>query len=152
LIAVIESATPKRRITRPALPALACALVLAAGVAAGCGGDGGGGDSGSAQSAAAAYVEASNERDFDRVCEVLSDGFKEALHITSDCPRSLEELSSGGEGPPELKLLGVQESGDQATANAEATGESGQAVQVQVTLQREGGDWRVTSLGGQAPE
>jgi hypothetical protein len=134
--------------TRTALPALTCVAILAA---VGCGGDGGGGDSGSAQSAAEAYVEASNERDFDRVCGVLSNGFKEALRITSDCPKSLEELTSGG-APPKLKFLGVQESGDKATANLEATGESGQPVQVQVTLERQDGEWRVTSLGGQAPE
>jgi hypothetical protein len=134
--------TPKR-----ALIALACATALAV---AGCGGSGGN-DQGSASGAAQAYVDASNHQDFNRICAVLSDSYKQQLHITSNCPGFLKELASGG-GRPSLKLLGVHESGDKATADLELTGESGAPVPVQATLERQNGVWRIADLGaGAAP-
>jgi hypothetical protein len=122
----------------------ACAALLA-----GCGG-GGGDDSSSAESTARAYVEASNQRDFQRLCDVLGDAYKLHLHIDRDCPGFLGEQTSGGERPS-LHLVGVHQNGDSAIASLTGTvpGQAGTGTgTIQVRLEKQDGDWKVVSIGG----
>jgi ketosteroid isomerase-like protein len=133
---------------RRASIAMACAAALA--VLAGCGGGGGSPDTSSAGAAARAYVESSNQRDFPRLCDVLSDAYKLQLHMGSRCVGFLQEQTSGG-GRQSLTLVGVQQSGDQAVASLSGTirGQNGTGQsQLQLQLQKEGDEWHVTHLGG----
>lgn len=128
---------------------------LVAGVAlallpAGCGGGGGDSDTSSATNAARAYVEASNQRDFPRLCNVLSDTYKLQLHMGSRCVGYLQ-LQTLHSGKPSLTLQGVTENGDAAVARITGTvqGQEGTAQSsLQVQLVKEDGEWKVTHLGG----
>ena len=123
-------------------------LILASSVLlAGCGG-GGGGDQGTARDAAQAYVDARNQGDAAKVCELYSDQLKSALK-TSNCEEFVKEQTSGA--ATSYTLLGVQDNGDTATATIQLTagGETGTvAGKVHIKLQRENGDWRITSTPG----
>jgi ketosteroid isomerase-like protein len=127
---------------------MACAAVLAALV--GCGGGGGSDDTSSAENAARAYVEASNDRDFDRLCNVLSESYKLQLHMGSRCVGFLQEQTSGAKRLS-LKVADVQVNGDQAVAHVTGTIETetgtGQS-RLQLQLQDVDGGWHVTHQGG----
>jgi ketosteroid isomerase-like protein len=121
---------------------LACAALLA-----GCGG-GGGGDEQSARDAAQAYVNARNQGDAAKVCELYSDQLKSRLR-TSNCEDFVKEQTSGV--ATSYTLLGVQESGDTATATIHLTagGEIGTAAgKLQIKLERQNGEWRITNAPG----
>jgi ketosteroid isomerase-like protein len=130
------------RIRRLAL-ALACGALLA-----GCGGDGG--DEGTASEAAQDYVQARNQGDAGRVCELYSDQLISKLGA-SNCQAFVKEQTAGV--ATSLTLVRVRENGDRATAilRATAAGETGgSGGRVKITLERQDGDWRITSLGGAA--
>jgi hypothetical protein len=121
------------------------ALIVAVSVAllAGCGGDDGGE---SAQDVAQSYVDAQTSKDFERVCALFSDQFRQQLG-GDDWPSFREEQSSGIPRG-QFKLVSVNEEGDRATATLETRGESGKPVRLQISLERQDGDWRVTGVGG----
>jgi ketosteroid isomerase-like protein len=123
--------------------ALACAALLAL---PGCGDDGGGGEQ-SAQDAAQAYVEASNQGDAARVCELYSDQLKRQLAIAGNCEDFVKEHTAGTEST--LALAGVQESGDRATARLRATVPENprSPVPLEIQLQRQDGEWLISGLG-----
>jgi hypothetical protein len=120
------------------LIALSCLALLA-----GCGG-GGGGES--AADVANDYVKAQSQGDFGRVCELFSDQLRQQLG-GSNCVRFLQEQSSGI-ARRQLDVASVNENGDQATVKLRTAGESGGGVNLQISLARQNGDWRVTSIGG----
>jgi ketosteroid isomerase-like protein len=125
---------------RIALAAACAALVV------GCGGNGGGGNE-TARDAAQAYVQARNQGDAGKVCELYSDQLIHQLHA-SNCEAFVKEQSAGV--GTSLTLVEVNQSGDTATATLEATasGEPTGGGHVRITLQRQNGDWKITSLGG----
>jgi ABC-type uncharacterized transport system auxiliary subunit len=125
----------------PALLILACAAVLA-----GCGG-GGGSDQGSARDTAQAYVEARNQGDAAKVCELYSAQLIRQLK-TSNCVAFVKEQTSGT--ATDLTLVSVSEHGDQATATIQArAGEVANAIApIELRLIRENGQWRISGLGG----
>ncbi len=125
--------------SRVALVAACAALI------AGCGGDDSG--EGTAREAAQDYVQARNDGDAGRVCELYSDQLIEKLGA-SDCQSFVKEQTAGV--ATSFTLVSVQESGDHATATIRATvtGEGGGGGRLRVTLERQGGDWRITSFGG----
>jgi ketosteroid isomerase-like protein len=124
-----------------------CAAALA--IAAGCGG--GGGDQSatdpgqSARDAAQSYVDARNQGDAAKVCELYSEQLINQL-AASDCEDFVKEQTSGA--ATKLELGSVQENGDQATATLQSTGESGNPAQLKISLERESGEWKISSLGG----
>src|SRR6476660_3468169 len=123
--------------TRRVLTILICAAALT-GVA-GCGGSGGGNDQ-SASDAVQKYVDAQNRNDFATVCNALSDQLRQQLG-GSNCAGFIREQTSG-RPRQQLKVIGVTQNGDSATADLELAGESGAPVRVSVKLQRQNGDWR----------
>jgi hypothetical protein len=130
-------------VTRALIPRAAVAALCGAALA-GCGG-GGGGDQ-SASDAVQNYVDARNQRDFGAVCEGLSEGLRQRLG-GSNCERFMEEQTSGLPHR-DLKVISVSESGNSATARLQTTGETGKPTQLQVSLERQDNDWRITRLGG----
>jgi hypothetical protein len=127
---------------RRTLVALACAAALTA--AAGCGGSGGGNDQ-SASDAVQKYVDAQNHDDFATVCDALSDQLRQQLG-GNNCAAFIKEQTSG-RPRQQLKVIGVTQNGDSATADLELTGESGTPVRAAVKLERQNGDWRITGIG-----
>jgi ketosteroid isomerase-like protein len=121
--------------------AAACAALMA-----GCGGNGGG-DTQTARDAALAYVQARNQGDAGKVCELYSDQLIQQLHA-SNCEAFVKEQSAGV--GTSLTLVEVNQRGDTATATLEATasGEPTGGGHVRITLQRQNGEWKITSLGG----
>ena len=127
--------------------AVACPLIIAIAIAVpiGCGGDDdGGGDQPSAEETAQEYVEAQNEHDAATICALYSDRLKERIGAMRNCPAFVQEQSSGAE--TSFELVGVEESGDRATAMLESSGESGAPVPLTITLERTDGGWLITSL------
>jgi ketosteroid isomerase-like protein len=139
-VRVIDSAGMATWIPRVALPVL-CASLLA-----GCGGNGSS-ENDTARSAAEAYVQARNQGDAGKVCELYSDELIQRLGA-SNCEAFVKEQTAGV--ATSYTLVGVKESGDNATATiqAAAAGEALGGGQLQITLQRQDGDWKITSLGG----
>jgi ketosteroid isomerase-like protein len=131
---------------RHLLTIAACATALA-GVA-GCGG---GGDDQTAtdpgQSAAAAaqsYVAARNSGDAAKICQLYSQKLINQL-AASDCEDFVQEQTSGAK--TNIELFSVHQSGDQATVTLGGSAESGKSEQLQIQLQLENGEWKITSLG-----
>jgi hypothetical protein len=126
------------------------AFLAALAALAGCGGGGGDSDTSSPQNAARAYAQASNDRDFERLCNVLSDDYKMQLHMGSRCVGFLQEQTLGA-GRISLAVARVNEQGDQALAVLTGTIETKTGTaqsHLQVQLQKAGGEWHVTHLGG----
>lgn len=123
----------------PKLTALALAVALAAALAA-CGES----DQEQAREVAQDYVEASNEGDFEAVCDLYSQQFIEELG-TSDCPAFVEENSSGAES--ELELVDVRASEDVATADIDIVSEGGGPIRVGLRMELNDADeWEIVSL------
>ena len=74
---------------RRTITALVCATALVA--AAGCGET----DQEQAREVVQDYVDARNDGDFEAVCDLYCDSFKEELAIGENCPAFVEEQTSG---------------------------------------------------------
>ncbi len=128
---------------RPFLLILACAALIA-----GCGGSGGG-DQQSARDVARAYVEARNQGDAGKICELYSAQLISSLK-TTNCVAFVQEQTSGT--ATDLTLVRVSESGDHATATIQARlggGIANAIAPIELKLTREGGEWKVSGLGGE---
>jgi ketosteroid isomerase-like protein len=125
--------------TRRAALILACAALLA-----GCGG-GDGNDEPNAREAAQAYVDAYNARDFQRVCELLSDSYKQQLKAPS-CPAYFEEQSSGA--TTTLTLVDVQQNDDLATAHIRSQSEDSSGNETAGFVRQQDGSWKLESVTG----
>ena len=125
-------------------------LVACAALVAGCGGGSGGGEE-TARDAAQAYVQARNQGDAGKVCELYSDQLIQQLGA-SNCEAFVKEQTAGV--ATSFTLVGVKESGDRAraTIQAAAAGETPGGGQLQITLEKQGGEWKITDLGNSAPD
>jgi len=94
------------------------------------------------------YVDARNAEDYERICELYSDEFKEELGAIEGCPAFVQEQSSGADQPPDLELVDVRlaEDEDRATAEIDVVSEGGGPIRLGVTLEREGDSWRISGL------
>lgn len=101
-----------------------------------------------AREVAQAYVDASNEQDFEAVCELYSGAFKAQLGITDEaCPEFVQENATGAETPQQLEFIGVRVREDVAFGDLNATGEDGQGPsRIVITLLLEDGEWRISGL------
>jgi ketosteroid isomerase-like protein len=113
----------------------------------GCGG-GGGSNQQSARDVAHAYVDARNQGDAAKVCELYSEQLIQSLK-TSNCVAFVQEQTSGT--ATDLSLVGVSQHGDQATATIQARvgGSIANAIApIELELTRENRQWKVSGLGG----
>jgi ketosteroid isomerase-like protein len=131
---MIDSA-PMRR-------ACIAAVVLVAALA-GCGGS----DEPSARETAQAYVQARNQGDAAKICELYSEQLIQSLK-TSNCVAFVQEQTSGT--ATDLAVLQVTEKGDRATATIQARvgGNIANAIApIEITLTKQSGEWRISGLG-----
>ena len=121
---------------------IAAILFLAA--LAGCGGS----DEPTARETAQAYVQARNQGDAAKVCELYSEQLIRSLK-TSNCVAFVQQQTSGT--ATDLALLRVSENGDRAraTIQARANGQVANAIApIVVTLTRQDGEWRISAFRG----
>jgi hypothetical protein len=124
---------------RRTITALVCAAALVA--AAGCGET----DQEQAREVVQDYVDARNDGDFELVCDLYSDSFKQQLAIGENCPAFVEEQTSGAGG--ELSVADVHVNDDRATADLDVSEGSEGPSRVALVLEREdGGEWKITGL------
>jgi len=119
---------------------VACAAALAAPV--GCGGD-----DESAEDVAQEYVDARNDGDAAKVCELYSGQLKQQIAAGGDCAAFVREQSSGADTT--FSLTRVDEDGDRATAVIQAStkeGGVGREQEIGIRLERQDGDWQITEL------
>jgi hypothetical protein len=137
---MIDSAPMRSAGFRLAVIAAAGAIVL--GASGGCGNN-----EQSASDAAQGYVDARNQHDYPRVCRIYTDQLRQKLTggLVS-CETFVKEQSTGVVPGP-FKVLSVHEQGDHAVARLETTGESGESVQLKITLQKQNGGWAISALG-----
>ena len=113
----------------------------------GCG-SGGGSNQQSARDVAQAYVNARNQGDAAKVCELYSEQLIQSLK-TSNCVAFVQEQTSGT--ATDLSLVGVSQHGDHATATIQARlgGSIANAIApIELELTRENGQWKISGLGG----
>jgi hypothetical protein len=113
----------------------------------GCGG-GGGSNQQNARDVAQAYVNARNQGDAAKVCELYSEQLIQSLK-TSNCVAFVQEQTSGT--ATDLSLVGVSPHGDHATATIQARlgGSIANAIApIELELTRENGQWKISGLGG----
>jgi len=139
---------------------IAVLAVLCAGAIAGCGdGDDNGKDT-EAGRAAQRYVDAYNDRDFETVCSMLSESYKEERQLgpggavepeegelRTGCPQYFDEHTSGA--TTTLTLLDAEQNGQVGTAHIRSESEDtpGGEAELSMGLAREpGGSWQVTDL------
>ena len=123
------------------------ALGLAAFALAACGPFGGESDQDQAETAVTELIEARNDRDFERVCELLAasqlDKFRQA---DTTCEEALPSLADRGVTTT-IRVDEVRVSGERATVDA-TVNRDGQAGQAQtILLLKEDGDWKVSQVG-----
>jgi ketosteroid isomerase-like protein len=120
--------------------ALICAALLAGGVAA-CGES----DQEQAREVVQQYIDASNADDFDQVCDLYSDEFKQQLVAGANCPAFVQEQSSAVE--QEFELVQISVNGDRGTAEINAVQkEEGGPRRIRLQLQRTGDEWQVSGF------
>jgi hypothetical protein len=124
---------------RRTITALVCAAALVA--AAGCGET----DQEQAREVVQDYVDARNDGDFELVCDLYSDSFKQQLAIGENCPAFVEEQTAGAGG--ELSVVDVRVRDDRATADLDVSEGSEGPSRVAIVLERQDDDsWRIVGL------
>jgi hypothetical protein len=127
------------RMARRTITALVCAAALVA--AAGCGET----DQEQAREVVQDYVDARNDGDFELVCDLYSDSFKQQLAIGENCPAFVEEQTAGAGG--ELSVVDVRVRDDRATADLDVSEGSEGPSRVAIVLERQDDDeWKITGL------
>jgi hypothetical protein len=124
---------------RRTITALVCAAALVA--AAGCGET----DQEQAREVVQDYVDARNDGDFELVCDLYSDSFKQQLAIGENCPAFVEEQTAGAGG--ELSVVDVRVRDDRATADLDVSEGAEGPSRVAIVLERQDDDeWKITGL------
>jgi ketosteroid isomerase-like protein len=124
---------------RAALTSLACALAVV--VAVGCGES----DQEQARDAVQDYVDAVGEQDYDAVCDLYSDSFKQQLAVGDNCAAFVQEQTSGGP-TQELEVVDVRVNGEKATADLDAANEAGGPSRITLQLEEQDGDWKISGF------
>ena len=120
-----------------------CCAALVAIVAAGCGQT----DQEKAREVVQEYADARGAQDFDRVCELYADSFKQKLGAADNCAGFVAEQTSGADANEELEVVSVHVKGDRATAALDVSGESGGPVRIGLQLERQDdGAWKISGL------
>jgi hypothetical protein len=124
---------------RRTITALVCAAALVA--VAGCGES----DQEQAREVVQDYVDARNDRQFEVVCDLFSDSYKQQFAVGDNCPAFMEEQTSGASGG-ELSVADVNVNDDRATADLDVSEGSEGPSRVALVLERQDGEWKITGL------
>jgi hypothetical protein len=122
------------------------ALVLALALA-GCGPFGGESEEDKAGDAVTELIDARNQGDFAKVCELIaSDQLAKFEQAGTTCQKALPKLAQGG-ATTTVRIDDARVSGDRATVDATISrrGQGGQAQTI--LLVKEDGDWKVADAG-----
>ena len=92
------------------------------------------------------YVDARNDGDFETVCELFSDTFKDQLGVGEDCAAFIEEQTTCGDAESTLEVVDVRVKNDRATADIDVVREGEGPSRVTLTLASEDGEWKITGL------
>jgi ketosteroid isomerase-like protein len=140
--------------------AAVCAAALGGVALAGCGADDRGTDS-PAGRVADQYVNAYNDRDFDQVCNLLSESYKrerelvpgsaeepeEEGELETSCPEYFKEHTGGA--VTTLTLVDVQDRGAVASAHIRSESEDTPGHEADETIglaRQQDGSWKVTDI------
>lgn len=126
---------------RRALASAACAAALA-GAAAGCGKT----DQQQAQEVVQQYVDARAAGDFDRVCELFSDGFKDELGVGENCAAVVGKQTPSAGGSTDFHVIDVRVRDERAVADIDVLRDSDGASRIALVLELVDGDWRIIGL------
>jgi hypothetical protein len=123
---------------------LAVALAIALG---GCGPVGGKSDEDQAGDAVTELVQARNQSDFAKVCDLIASTqlakFKQA---GTSCEKALPKLAQKGTTTT-IRIEQVRVSGDRATVDATVSHNAGAGLPQTILLLKESGDWKVAQVG-----
>jgi hypothetical protein len=122
--------------------AVTLALVLA-----GCGSFGGKSENDQAGDAVTSLVEARNQGEFAKVCDLIASTqlakFKQA---GTTCEKALPKLAQKGTTTT-IRIEQVRVSGDRATVDATVSHNAGAGLPQTILLLKESGDWKVAQVG-----
>jgi ketosteroid isomerase-like protein len=122
-------------------------VTLAALVLAGCGPFGGKSDEDEASDTVTSLVEARNQGDFAKVCDLIATTqlarFKQA---GTSCEKALPRLAQEG-STTTIRIEQVRVSGDRATVDATVSHNAGAGRAQTILLLKEDGDWKVARVG-----
>jgi hypothetical protein len=123
------------------------AVVFAAIALAGCGPFGGKSAKDNARDTLQQLVDARNQRDFAKVCGLLSSDllakFKQAK---TTCEHALTKLTPQ-DSTTTLRIEQVRVSGDRATIDATVSQNAGAGNAQTILMVKEGSDWKVSKVG-----
>jgi PBP1b-binding outer membrane lipoprotein LpoB len=130
------------------IPKVVVVAVLVALLLAGCGGPlGGKSDEDQARDAVTELVQARNQSDFAKVCELLAPTllakFKQG---GTSCEKALPKVAQKGTTTT-IRIDQVRVSGDRATVDATVSHNAGAGLPQTILLVKEGGDWKVAQFG-----
>jgi ketosteroid isomerase-like protein len=92
------------------------------------------------------YVDARNDSDYERVCELYSEDFIDEQGIGEDCAAFVQEQTTGADAQSELQVVDVQVKDDRATADIDVVRPGEGPSRVTLTLESEDGDWKIAAL------
>jgi ketosteroid isomerase-like protein len=125
------------------LPATAT-IALTAIALGGCGGVGGNSESDKVREAVNQFVQAGNDRDFNKVCALLT--LQQRLASGGqDCAKNFGAHAPAGKGSTEVVIKDVRISGAQAAVDATVKGPHAQGSLQQLLLQKQNGEWKVAT-------
>jgi hypothetical protein len=127
-------------VIRRTLILLVCAAALAA--VTGCGES----DQEQAREVVQDYVDARNDGDYGRVCELYSDSFKDEQAIGDNCAGFLDEQFATADAESDLSVVGVRVKNDKAAADIDVIREGEGPSRTGLILGREDGSWKITGL------
>jgi len=123
------------------------AVALMAIALAGCGPFGGKSDQEKAGDTVTQLIEARNQGDFAKVCNLIASTqlakFKQA---GTTCEKALPKLAQKGTTTT-IRIEQVRVSGDRATVDATVSHNAGAGLPQTILLLKESGDWKVAQVG-----
>lgn len=127
--------------TAKATVALAVALAIG-----GCGPVGGQSDEDQVSDAVTELIEARNQRDFARVCELISrQQLEQFTRAGTSCEKSLPRIAQEGTTTT-LRIEQVRVTGERASVDATVSQTGGAGRAQTILLLKEEGDWKVADV------
>ena len=114
---------------------------------AGCGPFGGGSSEEEVRAAVTEFIEAGQARDYEAVCELLSEDQVAALDQRGGCQAVLAQQANPLAEDVELRIEEVRIEGDRANVDVTFSRPGAGSEAASLLLVEEGGEWKVGSAG-----